>query len=130
LQDNLPQETVLLPGADREGAVEPEGGLVEGLLDLTVALTAGCFDGAILMPAPAARTGLEVFHSLSAQATTGRAEPPSLDTMVRMIATLGGFLNRKHDGFPGPTTLWIGLQSIPDFVLAPEAQRSVQESRG
>lgn len=26
-------------------------------------------------------------------------QPPSLDTMVRMIATLGGFLNRKRDGF-------------------------------
>jgi hypothetical protein len=36
-------------------------------------------------------------------------EPPSLDTMVRMVATLGGFLNRKHDAFPGPQTLWIGL---------------------
>jgi hypothetical protein len=57
-------------------------------------------------------------------------EPPSLDTMVRMVATLGGFLNRKHDGFPGPTTLWISLQSIPDFVLGPEAQRSVRESCG
>jgi hypothetical protein len=58
------------------------------------------------------------------------AEPPSLDTMVRMIATLGGFLNRKHDGFPGPKTLWIGLQRVPDFVLALEAQRSVGESCG
>jgi hypothetical protein len=58
------------------------------------------------------------------------AAPPSLDTMVRMVATLGGFLNRKHDGFPGPKTLWIGLQRIPDFVLALEAQRSVGESYG
>ena len=58
------------------------------------------------------------------------AEPPSLDTMVRMIATLGGFLNRKHDGLPGPQTLWIGLQRVPDFVLALEAQRSVGESCG
>jgi hypothetical protein len=57
-------------------------------------------------------------------------EPPSLDSMVRMIATLGGFLNRKSDGFPGPKTLWIGLQRIPDFVLALEAQRSVGESCG
>mgnify|MGYP002064365059 CR=1 FL=1 len=56
--------------------------------------------------------------------------PPSLDTMVRMVASLGGFLNRKHDGFPGPKTLWIGLQRIPDFVLALEAQRSIEESCG
>jgi len=57
-------------------------------------------------------------------------KPPSLDTMVRMVATLGGFLNRKGDGFPGPKTLWIGLQRIPDFVLALEAQRSIGESCG
>jgi hypothetical protein len=56
--------------------------------------------------------------------------PPSLDTMVRMIATLGGFLNRKGDGFPGPKTLWIGLQRIPDFVLALEAARSVGPNCG
>jgi len=31
--------------------------------------------------------------------------PPSLDTMVRMVASLGGFLNRKNDGVPGPKTL-------------------------
>jgi hypothetical protein len=56
--------------------------------------------------------------------------PPLLDTMVRMVATLGGFLNRKSDGFPGPKTLWIGLQRIPDFVVALEAQRSIGESCG
>ena len=42
--------------------------------------------------------------------------PPTLDRMVRMIAGLGGFLNRKSDGFPGPQTLWIGLQRAADFV--------------
>ena len=57
-------------------------------------------------------------------------EPPSLDTMVRMVATLGGFLNRKSDGFPGPKTLWIGLQRAADFVLALDAQRSIGESYG
>ena len=51
--------------------------------------------------------------------------PPSLDRMVRMIAGLGGFLDRKCDGFPGPQTLWIGLQRAADFVLALEAQRSI-----
>jgi hypothetical protein len=58
------------------------------------------------------------------------AQPPSLDTMVRMVASLRGFLNRKRDGFPGPKTLWIGLQRVPDFVLALEAQRSVGANYG
>jgi hypothetical protein len=49
--------------------------------------------------------------------------------MVRMVAALGGFLNRKCDGFPGPQTLWIGLQRAADFVLAMEAQRGVGEER-
>ncbi|CAK0766816.1 hypothetical protein CCP4SC76_4610003 [Gammaproteobacteria bacterium] len=57
-------------------------------------------------------------------------EPPSLDTMVRMVAGLGGFLNRKGDGFPGPKTIWVGLQRVADFVLALEAQRSVGDSCG
>jgi hypothetical protein len=43
---------------------------------------------------------------------------------------VGGFLNRKHGGFSGPKTLWIGLQRIQDFVLAREAQRSVGMSYG
>lgn len=38
------------------------------------------------------------------------AEPPTLRDAMRMVATLGGFLGRKGDGEPGPTTLWRGLQ--------------------
>ena len=52
------------------------------------------------------------------------------NTQGRMIATLGGFLNRKADGFPGPEPLWIGLQRVPLFVLALAAQRSISESCG
>jgi len=50
--------------------------------------------------------------------------------MVRPLATLGGFLNRKSDGFPGPKTIWIGLQRAADFVLALRAQRAADESYG
>ncbi len=55
--------------------------------------------------------------------------PPTLDQMVRMVASLGGFLGRKSDGFPGPQTLWIGLPRAANFVLAMEAQRGVGERR-
>ena len=55
--------------------------------------------------------------------------PPTLDRMVRMVAGLGGFLNRKCDGSPGPQTLWVGLQRAADFVLAMAAQRDVGEGR-
>ena len=57
-------------------------------------------------------------------------QPPSLDTLVRRVACLGGFLNRKGDGFPGAQTLWIGLQRAADFVLALNAQRSIATSCG
>lgn len=48
-------------------------------------------------------------------------KPPNLNTMIRMIASLGGFLGRKADGHPGAQTIWIGLQRTKDFVLAMEA---------
>jgi hypothetical protein len=38
-----------------------------------------------------------------------------------MVASLGGFLNRKNDGYPGAKTIWIGLQRVKDFVMAMEA---------
>jgi hypothetical protein len=57
------------------------------------------------------------------------SEPPTLDQMVRMVAGFGGFLNRNGDGFPGPQTIWIGLQRSHDFVLAIEATRAMQEPR-
>jgi hypothetical protein len=53
--------------------------------------------------------------------------PPTQDSMVRRIASLGGFLNRKSDGFPGPQTLWIGLQRAADFVMAMAAQCELGE---
>jgi len=53
-------------------------------------------------------------------------EPPSLDEMVRMVAGFGGFLNRKGDGFPGPQTIWIGLQRSRDFATVIAAHKATQ----
>jgi len=60
------------------------------------------------------------------------AKPPLLSDMVTMIAELGGYLNRKHDGPPGPQTMWIGLQRTRDFATAwtafgPRAAKSCVE---
>ena len=46
------------------------------------------------------------------------AQAPSLDEMIRLIASLGGFLNRKGDGFPGSKTIWIGMQRSIDITRA------------
>lgn len=44
--------------------------------------------------------------------------PPDLQTVVRQIAKLGGFLGRERDGTPGVKTLWRGLRRLQDTVLA------------
>jgi hypothetical protein len=41
------------------------------------------------------------------------ATPPTLRTVVRWIAQLGGFQGRTGDGEPGVTVLWKGLQQLP-----------------
>jgi hypothetical protein len=46
---------------------------------------------------------------------------PPLDVMIRLVASLGGHLGRKHDGPPGAQVLWIGLQRMRDFALAWQA---------
>lgn len=50
-------------------------------------------------------------------------KPPTLNSMIHLVANFGGFLDRKGDGEPGPKTLWIGLQRARDFVIAVAAAR-------
>lgn len=47
--------------------------------------------------------------------------PPTLSTMVRMVAQLGGYVNRKRADEPGPQTVWLGLQRTHDFALCWQA---------
>jgi len=44
-------------------------------------------------------------------------QPPRLNELIRMIATLGGYVDRPKTE-PGPQTLWIGLQRLHSFSLA------------
>jgi hypothetical protein len=57
--------------------------------------------------------------------------PPNLNTCVRWIAQLGGFLARKGDGEPGVKTIWQGLQRLHDIartwlLLSPATITSVK----
>ena len=45
-------------------------------------------------------------------------KPLALGEIIPMVSSLGGYLQQKHDGPPGPKALWIGLQRIRDFVIA------------
>jgi hypothetical protein len=47
-----------------------------------------------------------------------RPTPPSLNEAVRMLATLGGHLGRKHDGHPGAEVLWRGMTRLADIDAA------------
>lgn len=43
-------------------------------------------------------------------------QPPGLADLVRMLASLGGFVSRGGDDQPGPSTLWVGLQRAGHLV--------------
>jgi len=50
-----------------------------------------------------------------------RREPPpkrapKLQEMIRLVAQLGGYVNRSRDDEPGPQTLWLGLQRLHDIA--------------
>jgi len=45
------------------------------------------------------------------------SEPPSLNEMIRMIASLGGYVLRRSTQ-PGTQTLWFGLQRVHDLSTA------------
>jgi hypothetical protein len=45
------------------------------------------------------------------------SQPPRLNEMVRMVASLGGYVIRKST-HPGTQTLWLGLQRVHDLSTA------------
>lgn len=45
------------------------------------------------------------------------SEPPTLRKMVRMVARLGGYVDKPRNDDPGPQTVWLGLQRAHDFAL-------------
>ncbi|TWU03760.1 IS4 family transposase [Neorhodopirellula pilleata] len=48
------------------------------------------------------------------------SKPPTLNEMIRLIATLGGYVIRKSTQ-PGAQTLWLGLQRVNDLSHAWDA---------
>jgi hypothetical protein len=52
-------------------------------------------------------------------------KPPTLKETIKMIAQLGGFLARKHDGDPGPIVMWKGLRALYEHIRAREIFQNV-----
>jgi hypothetical protein len=55
-------------------------------------------------------------------------QPPTLREAVRLLAKLGGFLGRKHDGEPGVKVLWRGVKKLNEGLLFVEYFRSISSS--
>jgi hypothetical protein len=47
-------------------------------------------------------------------------KPPNLREFVRLVATFGGYLDRKNSKEPGVKAMWKGLQRLRDFSVALE----------
>lgn len=45
------------------------------------------------------------------------AQPPRLKEMIRIVAQLGGYVDRKRTDEPGPQTVGRGMQRLHDFAL-------------
>jgi len=62
----------------------------------------------------------EEVTALQITASGALSPPDSILTVraaVRLIAQLGGFLGRRHDGEPGITAIWRGWQRLSDLTL-------------
>ena len=52
---------------------------------------------------------------------------PALQEIIRMVAQLGGFLTRRHDGQPGSMTLWHSLQRLTDITATWKIMSTLSE---
>lgn len=50
------------------------------------------------------------------QTSKPSTDPPTLQQAILWIAMLGGYLNRKHDRPPGPTTIWRGFLLLHEIT--------------
>lgn len=50
-------------------------------------------------------------------------KPPSLNEFMDMVATLGGYRNRKTDGPPGMKVIWVGIQAMHKLASGWQAFR-------
>jgi hypothetical protein len=49
------------------------------------------------------------------------SKPPKLSEMLRLVAGLGGYVNRRRKDPPGPQTIWLGLQRLHDIAYCYQA---------
>lgn len=65
------------------------------------------------------RTEWQLAYHTSTRRTPPKT-PPTLPAMIRLVAQLGGYINRVRSDEPGIQTLWEGLQRLHDLTLGYE----------
>jgi Transposase Tn5 dimerisation domain len=57
----------------------------------------------------------QALYAFSYQTNVLPPFPPPLHEATRLVAKLGGFLDRRNDGEPGVQTIWRGLRRLDDL---------------
>jgi hypothetical protein len=69
---------------------------------------------------------LHVLRAVTQPPATGKPHLSTAKDIVLAIARLGGFLNRKHDGTPGPTPIWRGWQLLQQLSLHVHTKEAIK----
>lgn len=67
---------------------------------------------------------LDVLHVFTKENTCFKNNISTAKEVILAIAMLGGFLNRKHDGKPGPTPVWRGWQLLQMLAINLNKERA------
>jgi len=60
---------------------------------------------------------LEVIRTFSRRVPENKKKLNTAKEVILAVAMLGGFLNRKNDGRPGPTPIWRGWQLVQQLAI-------------
>lgn len=66
------------------------------------------------------RSEWQAIHVMKKKNNKFPDKAPTLGEFICIVATLGGYLNRKNDPPPGSTVIWTGLSRLHDFTAAYE----------
>lgn len=65
----------------------------------------------------------QIAHMANQRTVPTSKTVPRLQDVIRLVAQLGGYTNRKAELPPGPKTLWIGLQRLRDIAYGARLMR-------
>lgn len=60
---------------------------------------------------------IDLLNQLAAERLTDPRRMPSLQSCLRQLARLGGYLDRAHDPPPGNIVIWRGMARLTDIAI-------------